>query len=285
MEVNHRARTPSYECATRASQRRASNATKTAVFVRKEVYFLCAPGFSPQMVAHEFTCLFIRRNRYNAAVISNIMVTPEPPRDIELPKRYISVDVESSGRTPGRYSMLSIGACVVGDRSKTFYRELKPISDEYITGAMRVGCRGLECIARESEDDPRYDPFGAEFQPALVLARLRNRGVLPGTAMQRFDMWVRDVTAGFRPVLAASPTGFDAMFVHWYFDNFYDGENPFVFGGEDIGSVYKGFVRDMGASMSALSIPREGTHHNALDDAIHQAKEMEEILRLMSQKE
>lgn len=218
-------------------------------------------------------------------MIPTIMVVPGPASDIELPKRYISVDVESSGRTPGRYSMLSIGACVVGDRSKTFYRELKPISDEYVVRAMRVGCRGLECIARESEDDPRYDPFGAEFRPELVLARLQRCGVSPGTAMQRFDMWVRDVTVGFRPVLAASPTGFDGMWVHWYFDNFYDDENPFGFGGEDIGSVYKGFVRDMGASMSTLSIPREGTRHNALDDAIYQAKEMEEILRLMSLKE
>jgi hypothetical protein len=28
-------------------------------------------------------------------------------------KKYVSVDVESSGLTPGKYSCLSIGACIV----------------------------------------------------------------------------------------------------------------------------------------------------------------------------
>jgi len=39
-----------------------------------------------------------------------------------------SVDIESSGPIPGEYSMLSIGACVVGNTKDSFYAELKPIS-------------------------------------------------------------------------------------------------------------------------------------------------------------
>ncbi|HIH24660.1 TPA: 3'-5' exoribonuclease [Candidatus Woesearchaeota archaeon] len=210
------------------------------------------------------------------------MVTPEPARDIELPKRYISVDVETSGRTPGRYSMLSIGACVVGDRTKTFYRELKPISDEYITRAMRVGCLGLECIARDREHDPRYDPAASEFRPELVLARLQKQGFYPGTAMAHFDDWTRKVTAGYRQVLIAAPVAFDGGWIHWYFDNFFDGDDPFGYGGEDIGSMYRGVCKNEYARCDDMALPREGTHHNALDDAIYQAKEMEEILRLMS---
>jgi len=32
---------------------------------------------------------------------------------MELPKKYIAVDIESSGQYPWNSSMLSIGACVV----------------------------------------------------------------------------------------------------------------------------------------------------------------------------
>jgi hypothetical protein len=34
---------------------------------------------------------------------------------------YVSVDVETAGPYPGQYSMLSIGACLVADRQRTFY--------------------------------------------------------------------------------------------------------------------------------------------------------------------
>ena len=36
---------------------------------------------------------------------------------------YISVDIEAAGPVPGEYSMLSIGATVVGDLEAWFYAE------------------------------------------------------------------------------------------------------------------------------------------------------------------
>jgi hypothetical protein len=208
------------------------------------------------------------------------MVVLEPEAQRKLPKKYISVDIESSGPTPGKYTMLSFGACIVGDTTSQFYRELKPISEAYIAGAMRIGCLGLSCIA-DMRDDHRYDPSHQEFLPPLVLARLRDQGSLPSKAMAEFDQWIRRSTAGYRPVLAAAPIGFDGMWIHWYFDNFFAGENPLGFGGEDINSMYRGLRRDVETHSAELRLPREGTHHNALDDAIYQAKEMEAILRLM----
>jgi ribonuclease T len=41
---------------------------------------------------------------------------------------YISVDVEAAGPIPGDYSMLAIGACMVGNARETFYAELRPIN-------------------------------------------------------------------------------------------------------------------------------------------------------------
>jgi len=34
-----------------------------------------------------------------------------------MDKKYVSFDVEASGRSPGKYSMLSLGACIVGNIS------------------------------------------------------------------------------------------------------------------------------------------------------------------------
>lgn len=49
---------------------------------------------------------------------------------------YISVDIEASGPIPGEFSMLSLGACIVGDTGNTFYAELKPINDNFIKRAV-----------------------------------------------------------------------------------------------------------------------------------------------------
>lgn len=85
-----------------------------------------------------------------------------------MSKAYISFDIEASGRTPGRYSMLSLGACLVDDTSVRFYKELKPISSEYIEGAMRVGSLGLKCLEPYKED-PTCNPLHADFVPKRVL--------------------------------------------------------------------------------------------------------------------
>ena len=38
----------------------------------------------------------------------------------------ISVDVETSGPSPGTGSLLAIGACLVDEPAQSFYRELQP---------------------------------------------------------------------------------------------------------------------------------------------------------------
>ena len=59
------------------------------------------------------------------------------PRLDEI-EAYISVDIEASGPVPGKYSMLSVGACLVEDPTKDFYCEIKPISSEYVEEALKV---------------------------------------------------------------------------------------------------------------------------------------------------
>jgi DNA polymerase III epsilon subunit-like protein len=172
--------------------------------------------------------------------------------------RFISVDVETSGPIPGEFSLLSLGACVVGKTDEQFYIELKPITRKQDTEAMRVN--GLD------HDD------------------LQRRGTDPLQAMLAFESWIHHTTPdGYRPVLIAYPVAFDWMFVAYYFHRFL-ARNPFGVGGLDLTSIYAGKVS------TAISPPWTVSEleqrltadlpltHNALEDAIAQAKVFEQLL-------
>jgi DNA polymerase III epsilon subunit-like protein len=55
-----------------------------------------------------------------------------------MEKKFVSFDVEASGRTPGKNSLLSIGACLADNPQIGFYTEIKPISTIYNDAAMRI---------------------------------------------------------------------------------------------------------------------------------------------------
>jgi DNA polymerase III epsilon subunit-like protein len=186
--------------------------------------------------------------------------------------RFISVDVEASGPVPGEFSMLSLGACVVGRTEEQFYVELKPITPNQDAGAMRVN--GL------NHDD------------------LEQRGTDPIQAMLDFESWIhRAAPGGYRPIFVAYPATFDWMFVAYYFHRFL-ARNPFGVTGLDLTSIYAGKVI---AALPAPALPAlserprvEGwtvgaleqrladdlpLTHNALEDAIAQSGLFEQLLR------
>jgi len=170
---------------------------------------------------------------------------------------YVSVDVETSGPIPGEYSMLSLGAAVVGDASKTFYREFKPITDRYVPEALQVS--------------------------GLSLEKLKETGYEPIAAMQDFESWVSSVSNDMRPVFTAFNATFDWMFVSYYFHRFL-GRNPFGISGLDIKAYYMGkFGTSWGETakkrLGKRFLPSSHKHtHNALDDAIEQAEIFRKIL-------
>ncbi len=76
------------------------------------------------------------------------------------PSLYISVDIEADGPIPGPYSMISFGAAVAGrqdgasytaadPQERTFYRELRPISDAYVPEALAVSGLDRDRLVRE----------------------------------------------------------------------------------------------------------------------------------------
>ncbi len=200
-------------------------------------------------------------------------------------KKYISVDIEASGSSPGKYSMLSLGACVVGETDLQFYSELKPISFNFKSmEAMRVGCSGLYAL-REVKKLPLYDVNHDDFNPRAVLDFLDRRGEHPENAMKRYEEWVLKVTKNYTPIQAAAPAIFDLGFTTYYFDNFNNEINPFGFGGEDMNSMARGRLKKIYSSMKTLNVKDTRKNpHNALEDAIYQAQEFEVVLNMMKRK-
>jgi hypothetical protein len=150
---------------------------------------------------------------------------------------YVMVDIEADGPAPGLYSMISFGAVIVAPAlDQTFYGQLRPISDAWIPEALAVS--GLSREQCQAFDDP-----------AAVRARF---GV--GVAAH----------AGKRPIFISDNNGFDWSFINYYFHRFV-GKNPFGHSSQNLGSLYKGVVKDAFANFKHLRITAH-THH-PVDDA------------------
>jgi DNA polymerase III epsilon subunit-like protein len=167
---------------------------------------------------------------------------------------FISVDVETAGPIPGEYSMLSLGACVVGRREEAFYVELKPLNGNAVPDALKV--------------------------TGFDLAELRKTGERPEDAMAKFRGWLAG--AGEKPVFLGFNAGFDWSFVNWYFHRFL-GENPFGFAPLDVKSYYMGLTGCSWADTKSSRIrpefqPTQPGNHNALADARAQAEMFEKML-------
>ena len=174
---------------------------------------------------------------------------------------YISVDVEADGPIPGPYSMISFGAAVAGTRTEqgftaadptaaTFYRELRPISDDFDPAALEVSGLDRSALVRD--------------------------GVDPAVAMAAFSSWVLDTAGSARPVVVGYPACYDWMFLYWYLMRF-TGKSPFGHSGcLDLKTLYATKADVPMAGAVKAKIPRQllsnrpHTHH-ALDDAIEQA--------------
>lgn len=176
---------------------------------------------------------------------------------------YISVDIEAAGPIPGEYSMLSLGACVVGDTSKTFYVEIKPINDNYVQEALDV------C--------------------GLSLEELKEKGTEPKKAMEEFENWIRTQAAPESRAVFVSFGTFDWMFVQYYFHR-YLSRGPLGINGIDMKSYYMGMAhcdwkgttkKRIRKANPQLTSQRKHTH-NALDDAIGQAELFEKMLKFNS---
>jgi hypothetical protein len=135
---------------------------------------------------------------------------------------------------------------------QAFYRELKPISDDFQEEALRVN--------------------------GLDRARLCREGGDPESAMTSAANWVRDIAGAAKPVLVAYPLSFDWSWLYWYFVRYSTAGSPFgysrCFDLKTALAVKSGTpIADASRSKlkTSLKSQRQHTHH-ALDDAIEQAE-------------
>ncbi len=179
-------------------------------------------------------------------------MTPAERAQRVRPERFVSVDVETAGPTPGDYAMISIGACLVNEPERGFYVELKPDRDAVVESALKVS--------------------------GLKMDELTATGTDPQQAIEEFAQWIRDVVPPqtHRAVFVGFNAVFDWMFVNEYFVR-YGIENPFGHGGLDIKSYYVGMMGSTWeqTSMKHLSpkyLAGRPLSHNALGDARDQAE-------------
>jgi len=152
------------------------------------------------------------------------------------------VDIESDGPIPGDYSMICVGAVIVEpDLKRTFYGQLRPISDKFISEALAVS--GFTREATMAFNDPK-------------------------SVMESFRDWVQAECKG-RALFISDNNGFDWQFINWYFHHFL-GDNPFGFSSTNLGSLYKGMAKDTFVNFKHLRKTKH-THH-PVDDALGNAE-------------
>lgn len=176
---------------------------------------------------------------------------------------YFSIDVETDGPIPGRYSMLSFAIVYAGaydgrifyeppEYIHNFYSEIKPIYSEYEPEAMQVN--GLD------RDE------------------LIRNGLDPQVAMSAAAAWVEQIAGKAEPVFVAYPLSFDWNWMYWYFVQFSDSGSPFGFSKcFDIKTAMalrlRRTIRSVGKDRIPSVLRSRSPHtHNALDDAIAQAE-------------
>ncbi len=163
---------------------------------------------------------------------------------------YVMVDIEADGPIPGDFSMISFGAIVVErPLDRVFSAKLRPISERWVPAALAVS--------------------GFTREDTLAFAD-------PKAEMQRFADWLEALQG--QPTFVSDNNGFDWQFVCWYFHHFL-GKNPFGFSSQNLGSLYKGLVKDMRSSFKHL---RKTKHtHDPVDDARGNAEAMLHMLEVM----
>lgn len=167
---------------------------------------------------------------------------------------YISVDIETTGPTPGKYSMYELGVCVVGNETEQFSADIILLSPR--------------SYSRET-----LKAMGTT--PSMLLNRISAEPY--AKVMRKFAKWVLR-TAGIKtPVFVGNNAPFDWMFIAWYFMESRV-KNPFGHSALDMKAYFMGMTHsswkeaNLKQMADAASVPFVKLPHKALEDALLQSK-------------
>src|SRR3989338_2004699 len=194
--------------------------------------------------------------------------------------KYFSVDLELAGNNSDMHSIISLGACTINGDSE-FYREMKPISFEYQRRSMMAASMGLKCLTEKMKRNPHYDPTNVrEFRPEFILKLLYKCGSDPKQAIIDFDNWVKEQARGENAIMIAKPIGVDVPFMEKYCIKFIGYKGPFG-EYEDLDNAYRRITQNHGGSVKHLGLMDvRQCDHNSLEDALFQAKQFTEVMKL-----
>jgi len=119
-------------------------------------------------------------------------------------------------------------------------------------------------------------PASQSVTSVTLTPRIRANSDDPSLVMARFADWLAEGVRD-RPIFIADNNGFDWQFINWCFHHFY----PFGFSSQNLGSLYKGLVKDASSTFKHLRKTRH-THH-PVDDAKGNAEaflHMKEVMGL-----
>jgi DNA polymerase III epsilon subunit-like protein len=179
--------------------------------------------------------------------------------------RYLSLDVEASGPTPGIHYLVSIGAVPVA----------RGVGGEFVVEADRTFYVELQPLAGAAEVPEAMAVHG------ITRAALEERGLPPAEALARFAAYV-DALGEVVP--AAWPASFDHPWVSWYAQRFLE-RRLLGWSCLDIGSYAMGvfgLVRRQGLQgkmeHAGYVRPTNPTPHHALADAVEQGETLAWLL-------
>ena len=177
---------------------------------------------------------------------------------------WFMVDVESNGQCPGIYSMTEF-ACILWDKD--------PIHPVRFHGKFMY-------LDGTKEDPEAIRAIGGNSEEARVSVvtpqEVHSYNNHP-TVMRTFVGWVENVNVSGRPMFISDNNGFDYQFINYYCHKYVE-RNPFGHSSTNLGSLYKGYTRNMMDSFKKLR-KTQHTHH-PVDDCLGNLEAMDAMLSL-----
>lgn len=187
------------------------------------------------------------------AYLALVLLSNFMKKNVGIKMLWIMVDVEADGPQVAKHSMISFGAVVCSNPSQTFYGKCKPIGDQWVPEALAVS--------------------GFTREDTLQFPEAKQ-------TMADFDKWLTDLKIAKdtkRVSFISDNNGFDWQFINWYFLEFV-GRNPFGHSSFNLGSFYKGVMRDNTANFKRF---RKTKHdHNPVNDALGNVEALRQIRKM-----
>jgi hypothetical protein len=172
---------------------------------------------------------------------------------------WFMVDIEANGPCPGVYSMTEF-AVIKWDKDAEhpvrFHGKFTKLDGERV----------------DPEAQKFYEALGTDIRASKPTPQERSIIGLPDVVMRDFVEWVALVNDKGRPMFISDNNGFDYQFINYYCHK-YTGSNPFGHSSTNLGSLYKGCVKNVFASFKKLR-KTQHTHH-PIDDCLGNLEAMD----------